>query len=119
MAGGSQIRIDENGITITTPKVINYKAAQHIFAGGQRIVSDLPNLPHPEHTHNLQYIVKNKEGEALKKVPYMLIKSDNSFVSSTTSTNGEMTLLNSKQSEHHRAYSSTGILLDAEDGQHD
>lgn len=119
MAGGSQILINAQGITITTPSKISYKAAQHKFGSGQRVTAELPNLPHPEQTHNLQYIVKNKEGKALKKVPYMLIAPDNSFVNSVTSSKGEMTLLSSKASEHHHGYSSTGSLLEAEDGQHD
>lgn len=45
MAGGSQIRIDANGITITTPSTINYKAAQHVFAGGGTVHVELPTMP--------------------------------------------------------------------------
>jgi hypothetical protein len=37
MAAGSQIRIDKNGITITTPNQFTARAAQHIFQGGATV----------------------------------------------------------------------------------
>ncbi len=44
-AGGSQIKIGGDGITLTTPSAMNYKAAQHVFAGGASVHVQLPNLP--------------------------------------------------------------------------
>ncbi len=44
-AGGSQIKISGEGITLTSPSPINYKAAQHVFAGGAAIHAELPQLP--------------------------------------------------------------------------
>lgn len=44
-AGGSQIKIGGDGITLTSPSPINYKAAQHVFAGGASVNAQLPNLP--------------------------------------------------------------------------
>jgi type VI secretion system secreted protein VgrG len=44
MAAGSQIRIDKNGITITTPNQFTARAAQHIFQGGATVNVNLPNF---------------------------------------------------------------------------
>ena len=44
-AGGSQIKIGDGGITLTSPSPINYKASQHLFGGGGKIHSELPKLP--------------------------------------------------------------------------
>ena len=44
MAGGSQIIINENGITIITPAKFEAKAGQHLFEGGEHVLSALPKL---------------------------------------------------------------------------
>ncbi|MDE2422264.1 MAG: DUF2345 domain-containing protein, partial [Gammaproteobacteria bacterium] len=44
-AGGSQIKIGGDGITLTSPSVMNYKASQHVFAGGAAIHAEFPQLP--------------------------------------------------------------------------
>lgn len=45
MAGGSQIIINKDGITIITPKKFEAKAGQHLFKGGERISSLSRELP--------------------------------------------------------------------------
>jgi uncharacterized protein (DUF2345 family) len=45
MAGGSQILINDQGITITTHGKIVYQAAQHVFAGGGKAHVELPIMP--------------------------------------------------------------------------
>lgn len=45
MAGGSQIIINANGITIITPAKFEAKAGQHLFKGGANINYELPILP--------------------------------------------------------------------------
>jgi type VI secretion system secreted protein VgrG len=45
MAAGSQIRIDKNGITITTPNRFIANAAQHVFQSGASVDVQLPILP--------------------------------------------------------------------------
>ncbi|MGL4588063.1 MAG: hypothetical protein ACRCVQ_13670 [Acinetobacter ursingii] len=45
MAGGSQIIINSDGITIITPAKFEAKAGQHIFEGGANISPNLPSLP--------------------------------------------------------------------------
>lgn len=43
--GGSQIKINANGVLITTSANLTVKAAQHSFEGGNQIHPDLPALP--------------------------------------------------------------------------
>ena len=40
MAGGSQIIINKDGITILTPRKFEAKAGQHIFKGGGTDISE-------------------------------------------------------------------------------
>jgi len=42
MAGGSQIIINKNGITIITPAKFEVKAGQHIFKSGAKVETKLP-----------------------------------------------------------------------------
>jgi type VI secretion system secreted protein VgrG len=44
-AGGSQIKIGADRIQLISPSPIQYKGAQHVFAGGASVNSQLPNLP--------------------------------------------------------------------------
>jgi type VI secretion system secreted protein VgrG len=44
-AGGSQIKISQNGIQIISPNAIQYKGAQHVFGSGASVSNSLPNLP--------------------------------------------------------------------------
>lgn len=45
MAGGSQIIISSDGITIKTPGEFKVFAGQHVFVGGATVHPDLPSLP--------------------------------------------------------------------------
>lgn len=45
MAGGSQIIINKDGITIITPAQFEAKAGQHLFKGGSISTLELPILP--------------------------------------------------------------------------
>lgn len=45
MAGGSRIEISNDGITISTGGKIIYKAGQHKFEGGEKVVSPKISLP--------------------------------------------------------------------------
>lgn len=44
MAGGSQIIINKNGITVITPGKFEAKAGQHLFKSGQKVQTEFPNL---------------------------------------------------------------------------
>lgn len=45
MAGGSQIRINKQGITISTNGKILYQASNHVFAGDKEVKYELPKFP--------------------------------------------------------------------------
>lgn len=45
MAGGSQIIISSNGITIKTPNEFKVFAGQHQFQSGQKVTYEIPLLP--------------------------------------------------------------------------
>lgn len=49
MAGGSQIIINKDGITLITPGKFEPKAGQHLFKGGEKANYSLPEMP------NVQY----------------------------------------------------------------
>ena len=74
MAGGSQIIISDEGITISTNGKILYKAGQHKFEGGQRVVTTLPNLPSSNlegFNHGFNLI----SDEQIKNLPFKLFNS--------------------------------------------
>ncbi|NHB59051.1 hypothetical protein G9F32_13670 [Acinetobacter sp. 194] len=54
MAGGSQIIINKDGITIITPTKFEAKAGQHLFKGGAKIDAKLPFLPESQQ-NSLRY----------------------------------------------------------------
>ncbi|WP_065286441.1 type IV secretion protein Rhs [Acinetobacter nosocomialis] len=54
MAGGSQIIINKDGITLITPGKFEPKAGQHLFKGGEKANYSLPEMP------NVQYPFSNK-----------------------------------------------------------
>ncbi|GAC1610201.1 MAG: type VI secretion system Vgr family protein [Aquirhabdus sp.] len=49
-AGGSQIKIGDGGITISSPSPINYKGSQHVFGGGASVNATMPFLPNSKVT---------------------------------------------------------------------
>lgn len=92
MAGGSQIIINKDGITITTPRKFEAKAGQHIFKAGENIPPKLPILPDAENPYILQYLVKNKENQPVANRPYFIINEDGELQKGVTDHEGFMTL---------------------------
>lgn len=71
MAGGSQIIINKNGITIITPAKFEVKAGQHIFKSGAKVETRLPFLPEGT-TYNLRYLFTDDSGmEFLIKIRHI------------------------------------------------
>ena len=64
MAGGSQIVINNQGITITTNGKVIFKAGQHKFEGGQKASVAIPLLPKLG-LYNVTYEVKDKDTQEL------------------------------------------------------
>ena len=82
MAGGSRIVISDDGITISTGGKIVYKAGQHKFEVGQKVVSPKISLPMSEtpYSNKIDYTwdtnLKNK------KEIFVLDKDKNSLIKS-------------------------------------
>lgn len=64
MAGGSQIIINKDGITIITPAKFEVKAGQHKFESGEKVGVELPLLPKLG-TYNVVYEVRDKDTQEL------------------------------------------------------
>ena len=60
MAGGSQILIDDQGITISTGGKIVYQAGQHKFEGGRRVKAEIPPLPIVNEIKTFKLSLKSK-----------------------------------------------------------
>ncbi len=66
-AGGSQLKIGDGGITLTSPSTINYKASQHVFGGGAKVSSSLPTLPIPVKPFDRRVQLLDDSQQPLKK----------------------------------------------------
>lgn len=64
MASGSQIIINDQGITVTTNGKVVFKAGQHVFEGGEKASVAIPLLPKLG-PYNLTYLVKDKDTQEL------------------------------------------------------
>ncbi|MDM1291079.1 hypothetical protein [Acinetobacter indicus] len=98
MAGGSQIIISSDGITIKTPREFKVFAGQHKFESGAKVNSTLPSLPDAENPYILQYLVKNKENQIMVNKPYLIFDEDGNVQKGKTDQNGFMKL-NTSSSE--------------------
>jgi type VI secretion system secreted protein VgrG len=75
MAGGSQIIIDKNGITLITPGKMEAKAGQHLFKSGAKvdiIRTILPDIRVKTEHRNFQAI-HSETNEILKEIPYSIL----------------------------------------------
>lgn len=62
MAGGSQIIINKNGITVITPSKFEVKAGQHLFKTGAQVNMPQTTLPQPICVECLMKAVKEGVG---------------------------------------------------------
>lgn len=99
MAGGSRIVISDQGITISTHGKILYQAGQHLFERGVKLNTELPSLPDLKNPYVLQYLVKNKENQAVSNKPYILIDEDGNIQRGVTSDKGYMELKTTPSSQ--------------------
>ena len=91
-AGGSQIKLNGSGIFPVTSGKFEAKAGQHLFMDGATISPQMPVLPEMDNPYILQYLVKNKENQALMKRPYLLIDESGNIQKGVTDRNGFMNL---------------------------
>lgn len=99
MAGGSQIIINENGITIFTPAKFEAKAEQHLFEGGEHVLSALPKLPvlGDKNDYNLRYLLKDKD--IISNQKYIAFLPNGESVEGTTNEHGYTELFKTIQPE--------------------
>lgn len=92
MAGGSQIIISSDGITIKTPNEFKVFAGQHNFKNGAKVNNTLPILPDVKNPYVLQYLVKDKHNQIMVDKPYLLFDEDGNIQKGKTDQNGFMRL---------------------------
>ena len=87
-AGGSQIKIGGDGITLTSPSAMNYKASQHVFTGGASVNVQLPELPQPG-PQSVRFMFSSLAGQAIANAAVWIRDQNNKgmlFEGVTTST---------------------------------
>lgn len=101
MAGGSQIIINKNGITLITPAKFEVKAGQHLFKGGAEIKNVVPNLPVLGETnqYNLRYLLKDKEEKIYSNHKYIAFLPSGEVVEGSTDKDGYTELFNTPNPE--------------------
>ncbi|MDS7693119.1 DUF2345 domain-containing protein [Acinetobacter soli] len=82
MAGGSQIIINKNGITIITPSKFEAKAGQHLFQQGSEVGVNIQGLPSFE-PYNEKFKLTLPSGEEMSDVEYRVSSQEQSFISTT------------------------------------
>jgi type VI secretion system secreted protein VgrG len=82
MAGGSRIVISDDGITISTGGKIIYKAGQHNFEGGQKVVSPKTALPMFETPYSNKIDYTWDSNLKNKKEIFVLDENKNSLIKS-------------------------------------
>ena len=71
MAGGSQIIINKNGITVITPGKFEAKAGQHLFKSGAEVGVNIKGLPAYE-SYNEKFQMLLPSGEPFKRADYKI-----------------------------------------------
>ena len=82
MAGGSQIVINNQGITITTNGEVIFKAGQHKFEKAVEVGVNLRGLPSYE-SYNEKFQMLSPSGEVMSHVGYKTSNADQSFIAIT------------------------------------
>lgn len=78
MAGGSQLVIDNQGITITTNGEIVFKAGQHLFQSGVEVGVDPRGLPAYE-PYNEKFKMLLPSGGAMANIDYKISSDEHNF----------------------------------------
>ena len=101
MAGGSQIIIDKNGITLITPGKMEAKAGQHLFKSGASI--NVPRISLPilgdTNKYRLRFHLKDEEGNPFIKHNYIAFLQNGSSIKGVTDEEGYTDFFDTTQSE--------------------
>lgn len=103
MAGGSQIIINKNGITVITPGKFEAKAGQHVFKGGAKVEvvrTILPDLRIKTEHRNFQAFNPDNN-EILKGIPYSILnkRTGKKFYGQTNDEGMTKTILSAETDE--------------------
>ncbi len=90
MAGGSQIIINKDGVTIVTAREFKVYAGQHIFKGGKSVISPTIQLPILGDTnkYGLRYLMKDIDGNAFSNYKYIAFLANGNTVEGCTDDQG-------------------------------
>ena len=98
MAGGSQIIINKNGITLITPAKFEAKAGQHLFKGGEKVNTVLPKI-NPYYSG--YYVIRDRETQnPIANYPYELLLQDGRKVIGNTNRKGETLFVNTTTAQN-------------------
>ena len=97
MAGGSQIILNKNGITLITPAKFEAKAGQHIFKSGAEVGVNLKGLPAYE-AYNEKFQMLLPSGEPLRNADYK-ISNGSDELTAIADNKGRSKRVNSLQEE--------------------
>ena len=97
MAGGSQIIINKNGITVITPGKFEAKAGQHLFKSGAEVGVNIKGLPAYE-PYNEKFQMLLPSGEPLKSADYK-ISNGSDELTAIADNKGRSKRINSLQEE--------------------
>lgn len=86
-AGGSQVIINKNGITIITPAKFEVKAGQHLFKNGAKAPLNLPRLPSWT-PHKEFFVITDENGKAIPNQHYIMTDEDGLKIEGYTDENG-------------------------------
>lgn len=112
MAGGTQITISPEGITIKTVGYVKFLAAEHIFEGGQHSPVTFPILPSVG-MYNISYEVRDKHTqELLPFTRYVLTNEQGQSIYGTTDENGLTETIYSDKEENYSLHVMTDEFKD-------
>ena len=78
MAGGSQIIISSDGITIKTPKEFKVFAGQHKFESGQSVASKALILPLlKEYDNSQKFKIVDENEDPIHNIVYLILDQNN------------------------------------------
>lgn len=100
MAGGSQIIINKNGITIITPAKFEVKAGQHKFIGGAKSNLVLPSLPKIiEQPYSAAVTFLDEAKQPMVNYNYRLVAEKGTIVEGVTDEFGQTQPIQTDQRE--------------------
>lgn len=87
MAGGTEIIISPEGITVKTAGYAKFFASEHVFENGASQSFQLPILPEA-FGHNLKFLCTDDDGLPYKNIPYTAVYPSGAEVKGVTDEEG-------------------------------